>query len=174
MFSSGSETLTEKKSTWRYQYYINSTDVKLLFDFLAPSGHKNSLNATSLWFGKNRAMHPTLETLSCSETNPATSINFLLRDHCPAQEEEWQHYCRHHWVQERSGRQNHLCQQISTSSLAFHESGDCRTSGEDYWSRLGWSSWNYSSRSHGYIEGDPGWDFNFDTLWNHFIFSLIS
>ena len=72
MFSLDSGTLTERKSTWRYQF---SPDGKLLFNFLVLSGLKNSLDATSLWFGKNKVRHPTSEILSCSETKPATNIN---------------------------------------------------------------------------------------------------
>ena len=75
MFSSDSGTSTERKSTWRYQFSVKSPDGKLLFDYLVLSGLKNSLDATSLWFGKNKARHPTSEIMSCSETNTATNIN---------------------------------------------------------------------------------------------------
>ena len=159
MFSSGSGTLMERKSTKRYQFYSNSPDGKLLFNYLAPSGHNNSLNKTFLWFGKNKARHPKSETLSCSETNPAANINSLQQNHWTTQEEEWWHLCCHHWIQERSGRQNHLCQQISASPLPLHERGDCQSSGEDYWPRRGQSSWNYSSRTQHSSGGDPGWKY---------------
>ena len=60
------------------------------------------------------------------------ALTLRSKNHWPIQEKEWQHLCCHHQIQERSRRQNHLCQQISDSPLPLHEHGDGWAPGEDH------------------------------------------